>query len=204
MQYPTMKVGPLSPERVPEAARLLADAFRDYPAWIAIGPRRARPRWRMVNRFYRGALARARDHGAPLAVSVGDQLRGVAITYPAGRWPPPAASFVQEAWGVALSGPGAAVRGLRCTSAIDAAHPSGPHVFLHTLGVNPDRQRSGAGSALLTHIIAEADDCGVPIHLTTSTAANLPFYRRFGFAITAEERLPRRVPLWAMDRPPGP
>jgi len=105
---------------------MLADAFRDYPVWLAIGPRRAAPRWRMVNRFYRGALARAGAHGAPLAASRADQLRGVAITYPAGRWPPPPASFVHEAWGVALSGPGAVLRGLRSTGAIDAAHPPGP------------------------------------------------------------------------------
>ena len=58
-----------------------------------------------------------------------------------------------------------------------------------------------AGGALLAHVIAEAEAHGVAIHLTTSTSDNLPYYRRFGFEVTAEERLPRGVPLWAMDRP---
>jgi GNAT superfamily N-acetyltransferase len=202
-EYQAMNVDPLPPDRFREAARLLADAFLDYPAWRAIGPRRERARWRMVNRFYRGALVRAGAHGAPLGASEDGRLRGAAIIYPVDRWPPPLASFLHEAWGVALCGPGAAVRGLRATSALDAVHPRGPHVFLHTIGVDPRSQRSGAGTALLQHMIADADDRAVPIHLTTSAAENLPYYRRFGFQPDGERRLPRDVPLWSMLRPPA-
>jgi ribosomal protein S18 acetylase RimI-like enzyme len=207
-EYQAMDVDPLPPARFREAAFLLADAFRDYPAWRAIGSRRARPRWRLVNRFYRGALTRAGAHGAPLAASDDGRLRGVAITYPADRWPPPPASFFHEAWGVALAGPGAALRGIRASGAVEAVHPDEPHVFLHTIGVDPRSQRSGAGTALLDHVIAEADERTVPIHLTTSAAENLPYYRRFGFELDGERALPRGVPLWSMLRraaptPPG-
>ena len=197
-----MQVGPLQPARFQEAAFLLADAFRDYPAWLAIGPRRARPRWHMVRRFYRGALARAHAHGEPLSASEGGRLRGIAITYPADSWPPAAWSFWHEAWGVALSGPGAAVRGLRATSAVDAAHPPGPHDFLHTIGVDPDSQRSGAGTALLRHLIFAAEGRDALIHLTTSAPENLPYYRHFGFEVDGESTLPRSVPLWSMLRSP--
>jgi ribosomal protein S18 acetylase RimI-like enzyme len=196
-----MDVHPLPPERAREAASVLADAFRDYPAWCAIGPRRAPARRRMVNRFYRGALARARAHGLSLAAIEAGELRGVAIVYPPDRWPPPAASFLHEAWGVALCGPGAALRGLRASSAVDAVHPDEPHTFLHTIGVDPGSQRCGAGTALLDHLITEAEARGVPVHLTTSAAENLPYYRRFGFELDGERTLPRNVPLWAMLRP---
>jgi GNAT superfamily N-acetyltransferase len=195
-----MEVGPLPPERTREAACVLADAFRDYPAWRSIGPRRERPRWRMVNRFYRGALARAHAHGAPLAATDGRGLVGVAITYPAERWPPPALTFWHEAWGVALAGPGPAARGLVATARIDAAHPPEPHAFLHTLGVDPRAQRRGAGAALLQQLIAACERSAVGIHLTTSTPENLPYYRRFGFELDGEATLPRGVPLWAMVR----
>ena len=198
-----MHVGPLPSARFQEAAFLLANAFRDYPAWLAIGPHRAQSRWHMVRRFYRGALARAAAHGKPLSASEGGRLRGVAIAYPSHRWPPPSSSFWHEAWGVALSGPGPAVRGLRATSAVDAAHPPGPHDFLHTIGVDPSSQRSGAGTALLRHLINAAEAREVAIHLTTSSPENLPYYRRFGFELDGERRLPRDVPLWAMLRPPG-
>ena len=196
-----MEVGPLAPAHTRAAATLLADAFRDYPAWRSIGPRRDRARWWMLHRFYRGALARAHAHGAPLAATQGGRLLGVAITYPADRWPPPAASFWHEAWGVALAGPGAAARGLAASSRIDAVHPAEPHAFLHTLGVDPRVQRCGAGAALLEHLIATSEAHGVAIHLTTSAPDNLPYYRRFGFELDGERRLPRDVPLWAMLRP---
>ncbi len=156
----------------------------------------------MLNRFYRGALVRAYAHGAVLGASDGE-LRGIAIVYPADRWPPPPRSFVHEAWGVALSGPGAAARGLRATSAIDAVHPHEPHDFLHTLGVDPGAQRTGAGTALLEHIAGHAEARGVPIHLTTSAPENLPYYRRFGYELDGERELPRGVPLWSMMRPPA-
>jgi GNAT superfamily N-acetyltransferase len=201
MEYRAMQVGPLPPARFQEAAFLLANAFRDYPAWVAIGPRRARPRWRMVRRFYRGALARADAHGRPLGALEGGRLCGVAITYAADRWPPPSRSFWHEAWGVALSGPGATVRGLRASGAVDAMHPPGPHDFLHTIGVDPGSQRTGAGAALLRELVYAADGRSVPIHLTTSTPENLPYYRRFGFELDGERRLPRDVPLWSMLRP---
>lgn len=180
---------------------MLADAFRDYPAWTSIGPRRAAPRWRMVNRFYRGALARADAAGVPLGAFEDGRVVGVAITYPAGSWPPSAASFYHEAWGVAMSGPGASVRGVRASVKIDAAHPEESHAFLHTLGVHPRAQRNGAGAALLGRLLAEADDEHVPVHLTTSTEDNLPYYGRFGFEIDGEATLPRGAPLWSMLRP---
>jgi GNAT superfamily N-acetyltransferase len=195
-----MEVGPLPPTQSRAAADLLADAFVDYPAWRSIGPRREPARRRMLNRFYCGALARAHAHGAPLAAAHDGRLLGVAITYPADRWPPPAASFWHEAWGVALAGPGAAARGLVATARIDAVHPPEPHAFLHTLGVHPGAQRRGAGAALVERLIAVCEPSGVAIHLTTSTPENLPYYRRFGFELDGESRLPRGVPLWAMLR----
>jgi GNAT superfamily N-acetyltransferase len=199
-EYQAMDVDPLPPDRFREAARLLGDAFLDYPAWRAIGPRRAQPRRRMLDRFYRGALARAHRFGAPLCATENGALWGIAITYPAERWPPPSLSFVHEAWGVALAGPGAAVRGLRSTAALDAAHPSERHDFLHTIGVDPRAQRRGAGSALLHHLVAEAERREAPIHLTTSAPENLPYYQRFGFELDGEDSLPRGVPLWSMLR----
>jgi len=181
------------------AAELLAAAFRDYPAWTAIGPRRASARLRMLRRFYRGAIARATRWGEVWGTELNGELAGVAIVYAADRWPPPA-RFPHEAWGVALTGPGPSIRGLRFSSLLEAAHPAEPHVFLHTLGADPRRQRRGAGRALLEALIAAADADQCPIHLTTSALDNLPYYRGFGFEVTERLEAPRQVPLWSMLR----
>jgi GNAT superfamily N-acetyltransferase len=183
------------------AAELLADAFVDYPAWLSIGPRSRPRRWTMLRRFYTGAIARAERWGGPVSCATDErETIAVAIAYGPGTWPPPARSFPREAWGVALAGPGAALRGLASSTAIDSAHPAEPHVFVHTLGVDPRHQRRGAGGALLGPLIAEAERLAVPVHLTTSSRDNLPYYRRFGFEVVGESSLPRDVPLWSMIR----
>ncbi len=195
-------VSELPPALRATGAELLADAFVDYPAWLSIGPRSRRRRWTMVRRFYLGAIARAARHGGPIRHATEDgRPLAVMIAYGPGTWPPPAFSFPLEAWGVALAGPGPALRGLTSSSAIDSAHPPEPHFFVHTLGVGPRDQRRGAGAAMLGPLVDQADRLGTPVHLTTSAAENLPYYRRFGFDVVAESSLPRDVPLWSMVRP---
>jgi GNAT superfamily N-acetyltransferase len=200
-----IEVRPLAAGERRAVSELLADTFVDYPAWTAIGPRNAPARRRMVRRFYRGAIARATGWGGEVWCAARDgRLAGAAIVYGPGRWPPPSRSSVHEAWGVALAGPGPAIRGLRMGTLSEAARPREPHVFIHTLGVAPRAQRSGAGRALLEPTIAAADRDGRPTHLTTSAPANLPYYRRFGFELVEEAKLgPRSVPVWSMVRPPA-
>jgi GNAT superfamily N-acetyltransferase len=197
-----VEVSALAPAKHAAGAELLADAFVDYPAWTSIGPRKRGRRWTMLRRFYSGAIARATRWGGPVSCArAHDEPVAVAIAYGPGSWPPPVRSFLREAWGVTFAGPGPAVRGLTSSSAIDAAHPPEPHIFVHTLGVDPKHQRKGAGGALLEPLIGEAERLHVPVHLTTSAPENLPYYRRFGFEVVSEATLPRDVPLWSMIRP---
>jgi ribosomal protein S18 acetylase RimI-like enzyme len=196
-----LEVGPLTEERVREGALALAEAFMHDPGWRAIAPRRDPAARRMLRRYFRGATTRAiRFGGRVEAATRGDEVIGVAIGYGAARWPPPTRSFPHEAWGVILAGPGPTWRGLVGDSRLEAAHPAGPHAFLHTLGVDPAHQRSGAGTALVESLIARHDSDGTPIHLTTANPANLPYYRRFGFEVIGEATLPRGVPMWSMLR----
>jgi GNAT superfamily N-acetyltransferase len=199
----SLQVRALAVDERRAAAELLARAFLDYPAWTAIGPRRDGARLRMLRRFYRGAIARAAGWGGEVLCAVRDgRLSGASIVYGTGRWPPPIRSFPNEAWGVALAGPAPSMRGLRFSSLLEAAHPHQPHVFVHTLGVDPRAQRRGAGRALLDSTLAAADAEGHPVHLTTSDPANLPYYRRFGFEVTdLLELAARNVRLWSMLRP---
>lgn len=68
-----------------------------------------------------------------------------------------------------------------------APHPEKPHWYLQILAVDPQVQRTGAGSALVRERLAVADAQRLPAYLET-TEPNLPFYARFGFDVTG--RLP--------------
>ena len=75
--------------------------------------------------------------------------------------------------------------------------------MLEVLGVRPDSQRGGAGSALTRLGVERADADGLPAFLHTSDPANVAFYRRFGFEVVAGLALvPDGPPHIAMRRPP--
>lgn len=82
--------------------------------------------------------------------------------------------------------------------------PTEPHAVLHSLCVAPDRQGAGLAAALLTPLLAQADDEGFPIALDSSNPRNLSFYRRLGFETVAEVHVPAGGPtMWSLHRSAG-
>ncbi len=92
-------------------------------------------------------------------------------------------------------------RPLRLFAATEKEHPDEPHWYLASLGTLPERQGTGAGSALLRARLAEVDREGVAAYLESSNEANLPLYQRFGFEVTKELRVDDAPPVWPMLRP---
>ncbi len=139
-------------------------------------------------------------YGGPIygAFNANNELTGVAATFAAGLYPPPAWTFAKFVPGFALAGPGPIVRGLRFSSTQDQGHPTEHHVFLWFLAVDPTRQRQGIGRALLARVFEEAQ---APVYLDTSNPANVPYYASFGFEETGRAPLPRGATLWFMRRP---
>lgn len=85
-----------------------------------------------------------------------------------------------------------------------AHHPRTPHHYLAWLGVRPDRQCRGLGSALLRYRNERLDAAGLPAYLvaTSSGAADLyarhGYQRRRGTPFFLPDSGP---PMWAMWRP---
>jgi ribosomal protein S18 acetylase RimI-like enzyme len=89
------------------------------------------------------------------------------------------------------------------TRAVSAAHPHVPHWYLIHVGVDPAAQGRGLGARLLAPTLERCDREGTPAYLETARAANLPFYRRLGFEVTAESEIIRGPTIWSMWRAPA-
>lgn len=71
-----------------------------------------------------------------------------------------------------------------------AAHdPRRPHWHIGPVGVQPDAQGRGVGTALLTSFLATADEQGVPAFLETDVDRNVTLYQRHGFRVVERETI---------------
>jgi GNAT superfamily N-acetyltransferase len=182
-----------------EAARIVTDALLHDPGWLAVGPRHARHRRFVALRFHRAALKVVERYGGPsYGAYQADELRGVAITFAAGRYPPPRHTEVRYVPSFLAAGPGPVVRGLRAQAVQDSGHPEDEHVYLWFLAVDPARQRGGLGRALLERVCNDAE---APVYLDTSNPDNVPYYASNGFEEIGRADLPRATPMWFMRRP---
>ena len=78
--------------------------------------------------------------------------------------------------------------------------PEEPHVHLGPIGVAPDAQGQGIGTALMHRYIEHLKQERSAGYLETDRPKNVEFYKKFGFAVQHEERL-IDVTTWYMWRP---
>ncbi|WP_028811715.1 GNAT family N-acetyltransferase [Streptomyces flavidovirens] len=77
------------------------------------------------------------------------------------------------------------------------------HEYLLLIGVSPDRQGEGLGTALIQPVLDRCDRDGVPAYLEASSARSSKLYERLGFAFTGRTvELPDGPPMWPMWRDP--
>ena len=69
---------------------------------------------------------------------------------------------------------------------IKKLQPREPLYYLWFIGVDPQEQNRGIGSALLQEIIEDAEAKNRTLCLETSTEKNIPWYLRFGLEIYNE------------------
>jgi ribosomal protein S18 acetylase RimI-like enzyme len=82
--------------------------------------------------------------------------------------------------------------------------PDDPLWYLSHVGVVPERQGQGLGTALMRDGLARADADGVAAWLETSRVENARYYEGFGFRTVADEDAPGGGPhIWFMRRDPA-
>jgi ribosomal protein S18 acetylase RimI-like enzyme len=195
-----VEIRPLEQSEYDAAALIFADAFLDDPGWVAVGPDRRGLRHSILRRYHRTALNVIHRYGRPTYGAFANEgsLSGVAATFAAGLYPPPAWTIVYFVPGFLLAGPGPIVRGLRFSAVQESGHPHTRHLYLWFLAVDPQKQRGGVGRALLARVY---EDAGAPVYLDTANPANVPYYASNGFEEIARADGPRGAEMWFMRRP---
>jgi GNAT superfamily N-acetyltransferase len=197
-----VEIRPLQSGEYDAAAVLLADAFLDDPGWVAVGPDRRGRRYQLLRRFHRHALDVIDRYGKPIYGAFdggGASLVGVAATFAAGLYPPPALrTTLRFLPGFLRAGPAPVARALRFSAVQEKGHPHEEHVYLWFLAVDPQHQRGGVGRALLARVYEEAE---APVYLDTANPANVPYYASNGFKETGSAAGPRGATVWFMRRP---
>lgn len=129
---------------------------------------------------------------------------GAAIWDPPGKWSvsiPRQIGLLPRAlrvWGRVLP------RALLTLARIERGHPTKSHYYLAVLGVEPESQGRGLGSALMFPIIHRCDTDRVPAYLEASSPRNRALYERHGFEVTQEFRVGAGAPpIWGMWRDPS-
>jgi ribosomal protein S18 acetylase RimI-like enzyme len=178
-------------------ADVLAAAFHDDPVVSWLVPDAGR-RHADLPAMMRVFAARFQSHDENC---VTETATGAAL------WLPPGATFTAEEDArfetafVAAAGQDIDRVG-ELTAVMEAAHPTDPHHYLMLLGVMPDHQGTGIGSALLRAVLDIADAAGEPAYLEATSPRNRALYERHGFEVTRELRCGDCPPLWAMWRDP--
>ena len=194
-----MEIRPLQRDEYAAAALIFADAFLNDPGWIAVGPDRVGHRHGVLRRYHRTALNVIERHGGPIYGAFQDnKLVGVAATFAAGRYPPPAWTLAYFVPGFLLAGPAPIVRGLRFSAVQEKGHPHDEHVYLWFLAVDPRNQRGGVGRSLLARVYEDAE---APVYLDTANPDNVPYYAGNGYEELGQAAGPRGATMWFMRRP---
>lgn len=192
-----LDIRPLRPEEVSEAAHLVAQGMADNPIHTATWPDSAVRGRALLLTF---EVGQRRPGKWALAGFSGDLLVAVAgVSVDGACRPAPAqAKEGRDRLAEDLGRPAAERYGQWragwASHDLDEAHwHFGPFTVL------PDRRRQGAGTEMLEHFCRAVDDAGSVAYLEADRAENVPFYRRHGFKVVAEDEV-LGVRTWYMRR----
>lgn len=188
------------PDEWRAVGEVLGRSFWDDPVWNWVCPDRRRRERHLGD----GLAQVVRPLCAKGWVWTVDGVLGAAVWAPPGKWRQPPREVLGAvppmARAIGLRHVRRAVRGL---ARMEHGHPPEEHWYLEILGVHPDHQGQGLGSALMRPVLDRCDAEGLPAYLESSSPRSALLYRRHGFTETEEFPLgPECPPTWRMWRDP--
>jgi GNAT superfamily N-acetyltransferase len=184
---------------LPRVVEGLARSFHEDPVFTWI----IRDDSSRVRRLERGFDLFARRIWSPQDEGyTTDRLSGGAFWMPPDTWHLSVAAQLRLLPAMAVIATRDLPRLLRVLNAIEAKHPHDRHYYLPLIGIAPEWQGRGFGSALLRPMLERCDGEGVPAYLEATSPRNRALYERNGFDVVEEMRVKDSPPLWRMWREP--
>jgi GNAT superfamily N-acetyltransferase len=185
---------------MPQVVDAVARSFYDDPMFSWIVP----DDMRRLSTLQRGFALFARRVWCPQNESyTTDRVIGGAFWMPPGTWHLSMLRQLAMLPTLAVITKGDLPRLMRTLNAIEAKHPHDVHYYLPVIGILPEWQGRGFGSALLRPILQRCDDEGVAAYLEASSPRNRALYERHGFKVVEEIRVADDSPsMWRMWREP--
>ena len=199
-----MHVRPVGPDECREAAEVLVRAFYDFSMNRHLFPD-AKKRARQLRFIYLHIVALYRGVGGAY---ITDDGSGVALWAPPQHWRGMSAwryvraGFLPTPFRIGWDLLPRRIGALRDIEHRHRAEMGAPHWFLELIGVDPERQGTGSGAALIRHVLDRADRQGLPSYVITHEPKNVAYYERFGFQfVGAAPFEPGAPPTCSLLRP---
>jgi ribosomal protein S18 acetylase RimI-like enzyme len=193
---------------VKETAATLARAFHDDPPSIWLFPNERRRRAALRAEFIAATRYGLRYGDVFVPTERND---GAAIWLPPEEPMPSTLRMLRVGFWEMVSAPARAGFGylppyFRIMRQMEKLHKEDVpkrHWYLMVLGVEPERQGQGVGSALIGPGLARADRDRLPCYLETAKEINVEFYGKHGFDVVREVPMGGDgPPMWTMLREP--
>ena len=186
---------------------LSSRAFFDDPFFSYLLPDDAMRRSRLPH-FFRAVYAHMGEHGRIVTVrNDADEALGVAAWLTTGGYPLPLRVQLRQvpsSLRTFYRRPRSITTGNRYMAALLRAHRKDPQWYLMVLCADPPAQRSGVGTMLLKHALAQVDAEGVGSHLETPRLDNVAYYQRLGYELIETlnpiEGAPTYYTMWRTPR----
>jgi ribosomal protein S18 acetylase RimI-like enzyme len=186
----------LDPTKIPEAARILSEAFKDDRVGVFVCPDDGQ-REAVLGTFFETILRHSQNF--TLQDTEGAVLSAIPPqTGEAAGEEPDFSGLVEVAGEEALMKLGAV--GAYMETLHQREMPE-PHWYVQYLGVDPKFQGNGLGSETLDAFLRKANNEKMPVYLWTVEPRNVGYYEKFGFKVRTHGTEPTSgIEFWTMER----